>query len=79
MIKTSQSIILNNAEISHLERELGQARIAVLSSGGGVQSRLQVRVFEIQRWDYGLHQLPENMAALGQKSVFENVALSNLY
>ena len=33
-------------------------------------------VFEIQRWDYELHQPSENMAVLSQKSVFENVALS---
>lgn len=33
--------MVSNAEISHLERELGQARTAALSSGAGVQSRLQ--------------------------------------
>jgi kinetochore protein NDC80 len=33
--------MVSNAEISRLERELGQARTAALSSGAGVQSRLQ--------------------------------------
>jgi hypothetical protein len=33
--------MVSNTEISHLERELGQARTAALSSGAGVQSRLQ--------------------------------------
>lgn len=32
---------MSNAEISRLERDLGQARTAALSSGAGIQSRLQ--------------------------------------
>ena len=35
-----------------------------------------ILVFEIQHWDYELHQPSQNMAVLSQKSVFENVALS---
>jgi len=33
--------VVSNAEISRLERDLGQARTAALSSGAGIQSRLQ--------------------------------------
>lgn len=33
--------LVSNAEIARLERDLGQARTAALSSGAGVQSRLQ--------------------------------------
>jgi kinetochore protein NDC80 len=33
--------IVSNAEIARLERDLGQARTAALSSGAGIQSRLQ--------------------------------------
>jgi kinetochore protein NDC80 len=33
--------LVSNAEIARLERDLGQARTAALSSGAGIQSRLQ--------------------------------------
>jgi len=33
--------IVSNTEIARLERDLGQARTAALSSGAGIQSRLQ--------------------------------------
>ncbi|KAI9508485.1 HEC/Ndc80p family-domain-containing protein [Russula earlei] len=36
-----QEALVSNAEISRLERDLGQARTAALSSGAGIQSRLQ--------------------------------------
>lgn len=42
MLQVAQrEALVSNAEIARLERDLGQARTAALSSGAGIQSRLQ--------------------------------------